>query len=215
MTVVLRADATPSSTALLLRPWYDEDLEPLIEAYRDPTLRRWTRLPVESTEDALHWLGIQAEGWASGTRFSFAVLEDRPGTGANRLLANVALKRNLSVHGSAEVGYWTAAPARGQGVAPRALDVLTAWAFDTFAADGLERLELRHQVDNLASCRVAEKARYEFDQVIPAYPPFPRDGHLHTRHSGECVVTAGVGVNAPACACRLRCGCRRRLGEGC
>ena len=42
---------------------------------------------------------------------------------------------------------------------PRALDTLTSWAFDTFEADGLERLELPHQVDNPASCRVAQKSR--------------------------------------------------------
>lgn len=42
--------------------------------------------------------------------------------------------------GSAEVGYWTAAQARGRGVAPRALEALTAWSLDAFRADGLERL---------------------------------------------------------------------------
>ncbi|MFD4569439.1 hypothetical protein ACFWOX_34410 [Streptomyces sp. NPDC058467] len=68
-------------------------------------------------------------------------------------------------------------------MAPRALDSLTNWAYDAFAAEGLERLELLHQVDNLASCRVAEKTRYQFHQVLPARPPFPRDGHLHIRRA--------------------------------
>jgi RimJ/RimL family protein N-acetyltransferase len=69
-------------------------------------------------------------------------------------------------------------------VAPRALEALTGWAFGTFVADGLERLELLHQVDNLASCRVAQKSRYDLDSVLPAAPPsFPRDGHLHVRRT--------------------------------
>lgn len=72
-------------------------------------------------------------------------------------------------------------------MAPRALEALTGWAFDTFdtfEADGLERLELLHQVDNLASCRVAQKSRYDFDATLPAAPPsFPRDGHLHIRRT--------------------------------
>lgn len=38
-----------------------------------------------------------------------------------------------------------------------------------------------HQVDNPASCRVAEKAGYRLDRVLPAVPPFPLDGHLHVR----------------------------------
>lgn len=83
--------------------------------------------------------------------------------------------------GSAEVGYWTAAPARGRGVAPLALRALGDWAFEAFAGDGLMRLELLHQVDNEASCRVAEKSGYGFAEVLPARPPWPRDGHLHVR----------------------------------
>lgn len=84
---------------------------------------------------------------------------------------------------SAEVGYWTAAHARGRGVAPRALEALTGWAFSTLGADGLQRLELLHQVDNPASCRVAQKSRYDVDRILPAAPPaFPLDGHVHTRH---------------------------------
>ncbi|MFF7266579.1 GNAT family N-acetyltransferase [Streptomyces sp. NPDC008159] len=73
----------------------------------------------------------------------------------------------------------TAAHARGRGVAPRAPEALTSCACDTFGADGLERLELLHQEDNLASCRVAQKIGHEFDRVLPAAPPsFPLDGRL-------------------------------------
>jgi RimJ/RimL family protein N-acetyltransferase len=83
---------------------------------------------------------------------------------------------------TAEVGYWTAGHARGRGVAPRALQAVTDWAFAGFGDDGLTRLELLHQVDNLASCRVAEKTGYAFSTLLPASPPaFPLDGHLHVR----------------------------------
>lgn len=64
----------------------------------------------------------------------------------------------------------TAAHARGRGVASRALEALTNWAFDAFEADGLERLELLHQVDNLTSCRVAQKSRYDSKRWAPAGP---------------------------------------------
>ncbi|MBE1486585.1 GNAT family N-acetyltransferase [Plantactinospora soyae] len=193
MTVVLRAEATPSAPALLLRPWQDEDVVPLIEVYRDPALRRWTRVPVESVDDAYRWLALQRVGWESRKRISFAVLADDseggpddgpgggPGGDRRRLLGNVVLKSVNPAVGSAEVGYWTAAYARGQGVAPRALEALTGWAFDTFGPEGLDRLALLHQVDNPASCRVAEKTGYRFDRLMPARPPFPRDGHLHVR----------------------------------
>ncbi|MGW0777754.1 GNAT family N-acetyltransferase [Streptomyces sp. NPDC002835] len=183
MNVTLRVDATPSASALFLRPWHDGDVKPLIEAYRDPVLRRWTRLPVENAGDAVRWLDLQRRGWETGERLSFAVLEDRPGTGESRLAGNVVLKRTGPGRHSTEVGYWTAAPARGRQVAPRALEALTRWAFGAFAAEGLARLDLLHQVDNPASCRVAEKTGYEFHEILPARPPFPRDGHLHIRRA--------------------------------
>ena len=46
MSIVLSAPATPTAPALLLRPWRDGDAGALIEAYRDPVLRAWTRHPV-------------------------------------------------------------------------------------------------------------------------------------------------------------------------
>ncbi|MFG2173376.1 GNAT family N-acetyltransferase [Streptomyces niveus] len=174
MTVELRVDPAPGGhPALDLRPWDDSDIRPLIDVYRDPVLRRWTRLPVAGVEDALRWLEVQRDGWRSGERFSFAVLEE------GRLVGNVALKREADHR--AEVGYWTAAGARGRGIAPRALEALTGWAFG--ALPGVARLELLHQVDNAASCRVAEKTGYVYRRTLPARPPFPLDGHEHVREA--------------------------------
>ncbi|MGW6842535.1 GNAT family N-acetyltransferase [Streptomyces sp. NPDC054958] len=84
---------------------------------------------------------------------------------------------------AAEVGHRTAG-ARGRGVAPRALEALTTWSLDVFRADGLERLELRHQVDDLASCRVAATCGHAYDRTLAATPPaFPLDGHPHVRRT--------------------------------
>ncbi|WP_307847533.1 GNAT family N-acetyltransferase [Streptomyces sp. F63] len=182
-SVTLQAVATPASPALVLRPWRMEDVPALVEVYRDPVLRRWTSHVPEGDADGARWVRAQERGWAAGDRFSFAVLEAPPGASA-ALAGNVVLKHIASGKPAAEVGYWTAPHVRGRGVAPRALEALTAWAFNSFAADGLERLELLHQVDNPASCRVAQKSGYGFDSVLPAMPPsFPVDGHLHIRRA--------------------------------
>ncbi|WP_307781842.1 GNAT family N-acetyltransferase [Streptomyces sp. MBT65] len=182
--VVLQVAATSAAPALLLRPWRLEDVAELVEVRRDPVLRQWTTAVVDNEVDGARWVQDQQRGWAAGEWFGFAVLEAQPGVDRGRLVGNVILKEVVPGKSAAEVGYWTAAHARGRGVAPRALEALTGWAFDTFASDGLERLELLHQVDNLASCRVAEKSRYAFDSVLPAAPPaFPRDGHLHVRRA--------------------------------
>ncbi|MEU6632128.1 GNAT family N-acetyltransferase [Streptomyces parvus] len=180
--VVLQVAASPISPALVLRPWRMEDVAALVEASRDQALRRWASSGVDNDSDGTRWVQAQQQGWAAGDRFGFAVLETQPDSVCAQLVGNVVLKKVTSGKPAAEVGYWTAAHARGRGVAARALEALTNWAFDAFEADGLERLELLHQVDNLASCRVAQKSRYDFDTLLPAAPPsFPRDGHLHIR----------------------------------
>ncbi len=161
-------DAHPNDAMprLTLRHWHPTDAEALIDIYQDPAMRRWTRVPIENADDATTWLARQEKGWQSGDHLSFAVTEDRD------LVACVVLKNHK------EVGYWTAPHARGRGVASSAVDALSQWAFDTH---DLTQLELRHQVDNVASCRVAEKAHFRFEKLLPATPPFPLDGHLHIR----------------------------------
>ncbi|MEU7072453.1 GNAT family N-acetyltransferase [Streptomyces narbonensis] len=179
----LHAAPAPTASALVLRPWRVEDAAALVEVYRDPGLRRWTDTSMDCEDDGVRWVRAQERGWSAGARFGFAVLE-AASTAGTRLVGNVVLKEVAPGKPSAEVGYWTAARARGRGVAPRALETLTAWALETFRADGLERLELLHQEDNPASCRVAVKCGYEFDRTLPAAPPaYPLDGHLHIRHA--------------------------------
>ncbi|MFB8126907.1 GNAT family N-acetyltransferase [Streptomyces bacillaris] len=191
------AGAEPALTAdgLLLRPWREEDVPALLKAYDDPVMRQWVRLPVDTPEEAARWLELQRAGWASGTRFSFAVTDVSRG---GELVGNLALKRPGPDPERAEVGYWTAAWARGRGVAPRALEALTAWAFAAFAEEGLVRLELLHQVDNVASCKVAEKSGYAFAELLDALPPeFPLDGHLHVREAPSTSYGSGGAQGAP------------------
>jgi RimJ/RimL family protein N-acetyltransferase len=186
------ATTTLSAGPLLLRPWRAEDAPALIEAYRDPGMRAMLRTQVTDEAAAEQWLRVQQEGRESGSRFSFAVVDrDRDG----ELVGNVALKYPAPGSGHAEVGYWTAAPARGRGVAPLALGALGDWAFEAFAEDGLTRLELLHRLDNEASCRVAEKSGYGFVEVLPARPPWPLDGHRHVRlRSGDVRRTGDAGA---------------------
>ncbi|WP_229401568.1 GNAT family N-acetyltransferase [Micromonospora okii] len=182
MPVILRAPATAHHPGLLLRPWCDTDVAALVEAHRDPVLRRRVRRPIADARDARRWMARSRQGWAADRRFDFAVVEPQP-HGGDRLVATVVVKEVLPGRAHAEVGYWTAAWARGRGVAPRAVEAVTGWAFARFAAAGLTRLELLHEVDNTASCRVAEKAGYLFEEVLPAREPFPHDGHRHVRRA--------------------------------
>ncbi|WP_330295209.1 GNAT family N-acetyltransferase [Streptomyces sp. NBC_00503] len=198
MNTTIRVGRAARATGLVLRPWCEADGEALVEAHRDPAMRHWLTRHVDDAEDARRWLEEQRLNWESGDRLGFAVYEaagsgEDLDAGSGSLAGNVVLKRAASRSGSAEVGYWTVASARGRGVASRALEAVTDWAFATFSADGpdrLDRLELMHQVDNLASCRVAEKAGYRLDRVLPAVPPYPLDGHLHVRGAKDSKLSA-------------------------
>ncbi|MFF1925266.1 GNAT family N-acetyltransferase [Streptomyces sp. NPDC058221] len=167
-------------SSLVLRPWLPGDLEVVLDVYRDPAIRAGSRVPVTDEAAAVRWLRLQEEGRESGLRHSFAVVDTALG---ELPVGNVALVHPAPGSDSAEVGYWTAARARGRGIAPQALGALTAWAFAAFAGDGLVRLDLIHQVGNDASCRVADKAGYGFAEVLPARPPWPLEGHRHERRA--------------------------------
>ncbi|MEU3841243.1 GNAT family N-acetyltransferase [Streptomyces sp. NPDC028635] len=177
-TVVLRTEAAEGAPALSLRPWTPHDIPQLVEAHRDAELRRWITTLVHDEESAARWVREQRGGWDSGERLAFAVVE--PAAAGETLVGHVVLKRTAA---GAEVGYWTVARARGRSVAPRALRALTDWAF---TALGLTRLDLLHRAGNAASCRVAHKAGYALEGVLPAAPPaFPETGHLHARLAGR------------------------------
>ncbi|MEU6815431.1 GNAT family N-acetyltransferase [Streptomyces sp. NPDC046860] len=166
---------------LLLRPWRAEDAAELVRVQRDDAaLRHWISSAVDDEPAAARWIARQTEGRESGGLLGFAVVAGELPEGEGELLGHIALTGVEPGGTRAEVGYWTAASARGQGVAPRALTAVTEWAFGR----GLTRLELVHQMDNTASCRVALKCGYEPSGVLPAAPPeFPLDGHVHVRHA--------------------------------
>lgn len=186
MTLVLRpAEDVPGRT-LLLRPWNVGDIPQLLAIYRDPAMFQSSRSPIATEQDAFRWLDMQQRDWTDGRRLAFAVLDSEPGGESGRVLGNVVLKGWQAGRDAAEVGYWTAATERNRGIASQAVTILTTWAFETFGAQGLERIDLLHEQDNLASCRVAQKSGYAFIEVLPADPPsFPSPGHLHARYRDE------------------------------
>ena len=169
--------------ALLLRPWTVADLEGLTSEMAADYPTRGLHPPGPRTpakEDA--WIATQDLGWRNADWLTFGIFED-----AVRLVGQVGLKpreagTTVALCGVGEVSYWTAASARGRGIASAAIDRVTSWAFKTFDAEGLREIMAVHDVDNPASCRVAENSGYRFERVSPANPPlWFTDGHIHTR----------------------------------
>jgi RimJ/RimL family protein N-acetyltransferase len=204
----LRVPAVGRQPALILRPWRASDIPALAaEMSREyPTGGMWSRPdedPVRTAlpggaerrpwptyeRDAARWLASQDRGWRDGDRLSFAVLEAGDAGGCV-LAGHVGLKNReetgrIGERETAEIGYWTAVAARGRGIAPAAVRAVTDWVFDAFGGVSLRQIMLVHDVGNPASCRVAEKAGYPFQELSPANPPhWFTDGHIHMRLGG-------------------------------
>lgn len=64
----------------------------------------------------------------------------------------------------AEIGYWTAPPAQGQGVARTATRAVMKWAFEEV---GLHRLTIGCVADNAASRKVIEQCGFHFVARLP------------------------------------------------
>ena len=91
-----------------------------------------------------------------------------------RLMGSISLMRLAWEHARAEVGYWLAPEARGQGHATRALRLITRWGFETL---GLERIDLLAATGNPASQHVAERCGYKREAVLRSYMR-GKDGQL-------------------------------------
>lgn len=141
---------------LHLRPWQPSDEEAIFAACQDPEIQRWTRVPSPYTrEDAREYVTVRSpEGWRDGTSAHWAILDSTSAA----LLGNVLL---FDIgQGSAEVGYWCAAEARGRGVMSDAVAAVCRWAF---GALGLDRVEWSAAVGNWASLAVALKCGFRLE----------------------------------------------------
>ncbi|MCM3885666.1 GNAT family N-acetyltransferase [Frankia sp. R82] len=146
---------------LHLRPWQPYDIDAVHQACQDPQIARYNRLPQPyGRRDAESFvLDVAPAAWAEGTGTPFAVVDAT----TERLLASIELM-GISTSGEAEIGYWCAADARGQGVVSQAVTTITRWGF---AMLGLARIEWRAAVGNDASRRVAQRTGFTLEGTLP------------------------------------------------
>lgn len=182
---------------LVLRAWRPQDAEAVVSAWADPEIRRWgpygARVPVRET--VREWLDWNRQQWEYGLRAGFAISRaDGDGDGGE-LVGSIMVRdygRNLGHVGETGVaGYWIVPDWRGRGVAPLALEALSRWAFGPVDEGGLElrRIELKHSVHNVGSCRVAQKAGFGHEATMRESFQYAdgvwHDEHLHARLGGD------------------------------
>jgi RimJ/RimL family protein N-acetyltransferase len=127
---------------------------------RDEGIARFTRVP-DPVPDGFGavWVERYARGRDDGTNAGFAIVDGESGEFLGFMsLVGLDLEKQ-----EAEAGYAVASPARGRGVATRALRLLTDWAFAEFP---LERIELFIDAENPASEVVAQRCGYTREGVL-------------------------------------------------
>jgi RimJ/RimL family protein N-acetyltransferase len=148
---------------IALRSWREEDAGEIVACVDgDLEITRWLhQVPQPYTVE--HAVGyIRAEG-----EEKYAVTEASSG----RVLGSIGLHWS-DARDVVEVGYWLRADARGRGFTTRAVALVTRHAL----ASGAARVQLRADVDNVPSRRVAEKVGFTLEGVLRSAHWNPRLG---------------------------------------
>ena len=138
-----------------LRPWVESDAAEIVEC-------------VDGDADIMIWLDQVPQPYALDDALAFidgtAVEQETyavTDADSGRVLGSIGM--GPVADGVCEIGYWIRADARGRGAAARALELL---AHAALAREGVDRVQLRADVENAPSCRVAEKAGFTREGVL-------------------------------------------------
>jgi RimJ/RimL family protein N-acetyltransferase len=142
-----------------LEPLDQRHVPGFVEVVHDPSVQRFTFVPRDPDEEFVRgWIRRYEDGWADGSRAGFAIVD-----GAGDVMGFAAVVQLDLDAREGELGYLVAPAARGRGIAGRAVALLNDWCFETL---GLVRLELRIDIDNGPSERVAERLGYVRDGIL-------------------------------------------------
>ena len=160
MTRLTPPDPPLADDAIRLEPLAQRDVDDALEMVRDDDVKRFTYMPVDADASVIAgWIARYEQSWADGSRAGFSIRDAADG----RFLGFAAIVRLDLAQRQGELGYMLTPAARGRGASIRAVELLTRWSFDGL---GLQRLELRIDVANAASARVAERAGYRLEGVL-------------------------------------------------
>jgi RimJ/RimL family protein N-acetyltransferase len=160
----LRPPEPPLSDGIVsLRPWTVDDVPAIAAACEDPEIARWIhQLPSPYREsDAREYVQSTVVAWNDELGAFFAIVD----CSSRDVIGSIALHVLDRELANLEVGYWMAAPARGRGLTTRALMLLSGWAL---RRAGAQRVQLRADILNTASIRVAEKAGFTREGTLRA-----------------------------------------------
>jgi RimJ/RimL family protein N-acetyltransferase len=156
---------------LVLRPWRIEDAPALVAAWADAEIQRWTGVPERRDLAA-------AERWIAGDEerrrraLSLDLVVQRDG----EVVGEVGLSSIDRQTGTAEIGWWTAAPHRRQGVASTAVTLVARWAESALG------LTLTATCDPANPASIAVAGHAAIAVVPPSGSGSPRRGRVDRDH---------------------------------
>ena len=164
--ILLNLPSSIETPRLTLRPPRTGDGPALHQALSEslPELRRFlASLPWVAAEQTLESAEMfcrnSEANFVSRKDLPFLVFEKRTGN----LVASAGLHRTAWQTPKSEVGYWCRTSATRNGFVTEAVIALTEYAFQHIRA---VRVELITDEENVASCRVAERAGFVLEGVL-------------------------------------------------
>jgi ribosomal-protein-alanine N-acetyltransferase len=153
-----------SDGVVALRPWRDEDAGVKAAWREDAVIVRWTGVPANYTEAAaLAWAAQMEEARKAGRVLALAITDAVSGA----VLGSCDMRRpDPDDPALGEVGYLVSEPARGRGVATRAMGLLIAWSFREL---GMERVQALIHPDNPRSAGVLHRLGFQREGLLRQY----------------------------------------------
>jgi len=141
-------DPPLSDGVVSLRAPDERDLGAIDQGIHDPAVIRWFGQPDASAAEVL---ALNRQRWRDGSP-TFAVCEID-----DVCVGHVWINRTTQDPAVGSIGYWLLPAARGQGLATRAVRLLTQWSVERM---GLTQLRLLTEPANHRSQRVAEASGF-------------------------------------------------------
>jgi ribosomal-protein-alanine N-acetyltransferase len=169
---------TLKSGTITMRPMRPSDAEDIYRAAQDPTIPKFTTLPEDYPLDlAIEFAGKRAAAsFANKTELVFVIEDSRLSEDSDSTSKNYPYSNNfagvMSLHSidipnhRAEIGYWLAKEARGNGICTKAAEMITEYGLMTL---GFKRIDGIVDVRNEPSKAALLKAGYEFEGIMKNY----------------------------------------------
>lgn len=160
MPAILYPDPPLTGETFVLRRFRARDFDDAVAAREDREATRWVnaiRFPAGGA--MARFLEAQRR---RGTLLHFAIVDHADGGYLGEIILFLRSPQAAELD-IGEIAYVIAPAARGRGIAPEAVRLLSEWAFSTL---GLARLQLSIAPENAPSVRVAEKAHYRYEGLL-------------------------------------------------